>query len=70
MRVAIYLALVAAALAAFTWGALVPALALGGVKAALVGVGYMELHHAHPAHRVGFVLGVALLVGVLALVAR
>lgn len=69
MRVMVYVALVAAALAAFAWGALVPALVLGGVKAALVGVAYMELHDAHPAHRAGFVLGVALLVVVLALVA-
>jgi len=69
MRVAIYLTLVSAAVAAFLWGALVPALVLGGVKAALVGVAYMELHDAHPAHRAGFVLGVALLVVALALVA-
>jgi len=44
-------------------------LALACVKATLVGLSYMELHRAHPAHRAGFVAGAALLTALLARVA-
>lgn len=69
VRVIAWLALVAAAVAAFAWGSVIPALVLGGVKALVVGEQFMELRTAHPAHRVVFALGVAGLVGVLAIVA-
>ncbi len=69
MRAAVYLALVAAAVAATARGELRPALALACVKATLVGLSYMELHRAHPAHRAGFVAGAALLTALLAWVA-
>ena len=61
--------LVAAALAAVASGALLPALVLGGIKAAVVGFEFMELRSAHAAHRIVFALGVAGLVLVLSLVA-
>lgn len=69
MRVITWIALVGAALAAFAWGRWLPALALGGLKACLVGLQFMELRQAHPAHRFAFVGGVVALVGLLALVA-
>lgn len=69
MRLAVYLVLVGLAVASVASGWVVVALALAGVKAVLVGLEYMELRHAHPAHAVGFVAGLVLLVGVLLLVA-
>jgi len=69
MRFIAYLALVAAAVAAVAFGTLLPALALAGIKACVVGFEFMELRTAHIAHRIVFALGVAALVLALALVA-
>jgi hypothetical protein len=68
-RVATYVVLVGLALLAFARGTWPLALVLGAVKACLVGYEYMELRDAHPVHRVGFALAIALFAGVLLLIA-
>lgn len=68
MRAAVYLTLLALAVAAAFSERLPLALALGGVKALLVGAEYMELRHADRRHALGFGAGiVALTLGLLAL---
>ncbi len=61
MRLAVYLVLVCMAIGAAVAGELWIALALGGAKALLVGVEYMELRHAARAHALGFALGIVVL---------
>lgn len=68
MRFVVYLTLVAAVIASFFWGLWLPALVIGGVKATLVGIEYMELRHAHPLHGTAFVLGVVAVVLTLSIV--
>ena len=62
MRIAVYVALVALALAAAATGELTIALAIGGVKAALVGAEFMELRHAARAHGLAYAAAIAVLV--------
>jgi len=69
MRFAVYLVLVVvAAIAAFS-GNLLLALALGGAKALLVGVEYMELRTAARAHALVFALTIVAFVAGLGLIA-
>ncbi len=65
MRLAVYGALLTLALVAVLHGQLAAALAIGGAKAALVGIEYMELRRAARAHAIGFVLGVLAVTAVL-----
>lgn len=67
MRAAVFVTLIALAVAAATTGSLALALGLGGLKAALVGAEFMELRHAARPHAVAYVAVIAVLV--LALVA-
>lgn len=69
MRVAVYLVMMLVAVIAVIEGEIALALALAGVKALLVGVGYMELGHAARPHMLGFVAGMAALTGALVLIA-
>lgn len=69
MRVAVYLVMMLVAVIAVIEGELALALALAGVKALLVGVGYMELRHAARSHMLGFAAGVTALTGVLVVIA-
>lgn len=65
MRIAILAMLVGLAMLAAHSGHLGIALAIAALKTVLVGLAYMELSHAHPAHRWGFSLfAVALTAGV------
>lgn len=68
MRAAAFLVLMLLAGLSITVGSFHLALALAAVKAAVVGLVYMDLRHAHRAHAVGFALGVALLLAALAVV--
>ncbi|MCZ7678114.1 MAG: hypothetical protein M5U28_04800 [Sandaracinaceae bacterium] len=67
MRIAVYVLLIALAVAAVAAGHLALALAVGGAKAALVGIEYMELRRAARLHALAFVLGMAALTGALVL---
>ena len=69
MRLVIWLLLVGLAIGAGLSGEFALALALGGVKALLVGAQYMELRWAHRAHARAFAFGVIALVLVLRLIA-
>lgn len=68
MRALAFVVLLSLAGLALAVGSFHLALVLAATKAGLVGLVYMDLRHAHRAHAVGFVLGVALLVAVLAVV--
>ncbi|MBK7073414.1 MAG: hypothetical protein IPH44_14040 [Myxococcales bacterium] len=68
MRAFAFVALLSLAGLSLAVGAFHLAVALAAVKAVVVGLVYMDLRHAHRAHAVGFVLGVALLIAVLAVV--
>ncbi|MGM0575503.1 MAG: hypothetical protein ACQEXJ_07210 [Myxococcota bacterium] len=67
MRAAAYLVMVALLLAAVASGQLVLALAIGGAKALVVGLEFMELRHAARAHAVGFVAWTVAVTGLLVL---
>ncbi len=54
-RLAVYVVLVALALASVVSGKIALALAIAGLKTLLVGLEYMELRHAHRAHLAAFV---------------
>ena len=54
-RLAVYLVLVALAVASVASGQNAVALTVAGVKTLLVGLEYMELRHAHRAHLAAFV---------------
>ena len=62
VRPAVYVTLMALAIAAATTGSLSLALGLGGVKAVLVGADFMELRHAARPHAVAYVAVIAALV--------
>lgn len=70
MRVAVYIVLISLAVAAMASGHLAVALTLGGAKAALVGVEYMELRRAARLHALAFVLGMAALTSALVVLTR
>lgn len=65
MRLAVYVVLITLAVVAVVHGQLALALAIGGAKAALVGLEYMELRQAARPHAIGFVLGMFAVTGVL-----
>jgi hypothetical protein len=67
MRLATWLALVGLSVASVASGRLPVALVLGGVKALLVGLEFMELRHAARVHAAAYGLFLALLVAVLEL---
>ena len=67
MRLATFLVMIALAIVSVAEGKLALALAFGGAKAILVGLGYMELRQAARVHMVGFVLAVLALTGCLVL---
>lgn len=69
MRALVFAVLLVLAVAAALSGHVHVALALGGVKALLVGVEFMELRHAARRHALGFAALVAGLVLVLVLIA-
>ena len=62
MRVAVYVGLLALALAAVALGEPRIGLAIAGAKTLLVGVEYMELRSAALPHLVGFTLAITALV--------
>lgn len=70
MRVAAFLLMCALAVFSVMEGRLVIGLALGGAKAILIGVGYMELNQAARVHMAGFIVAVSALTGVLVLILR
>ncbi|HEY8431440.1 MAG TPA: hypothetical protein VIL20_23830 [Sandaracinaceae bacterium] len=65
MRAFVYVILLALAVGSAVHGRIALALALGGAKAVLVGIEYMELRGAARAHAAGFVAGVLVLTGIL-----
>jgi len=65
MRAAVYLVLLALAVVTAFSEHFALALALGGVKALLVGAEYMELRHADLRHALGFGVGIIALTLVL-----
>lgn len=65
MRFAINVVLISLAVVAVVHGQLALALVIGGAKAALVGLEYMELRQAARPHAIGFVLGMIAVTGVL-----
>ena len=69
MRVAVYLLMMLVAVIAVIEGEIALALALAGVKALLVGVGYMELRSAARSHMLGFAAAMAALTGLLVTIA-
>ena len=70
MRVAAFLAMCALAVLSVIEGQIALALALGGAKAILIGVGYMELSQAARAHMAAFIAAVMVLTSVLLLIVR
>jgi hypothetical protein len=69
MRLAAYLVMMLVVVISVIEGDIALALGLAGLKALLVGVGYMELRHAARPHMLGFAMGMAALTGVLVIIA-
>ena len=69
MRLATFIVMAVLAVISVTEGNLRLALIFAGIKAVLVGVGYMELRSAAYVHLVGFSLAMFALTGVLILIA-
>ena len=67
MRLGAFLVMIVLAIISVVEGQLALGLLFGGVKAILVGVGYMELRHAAREHLVGFVVAMLALTGGLVL---
>jgi len=65
VRAFVYVILLALAVGSVVHGQIALALAIGGAKAALVGLEDMELRGAARAHAGGFVAGMLVLTGVL-----
>lgn len=63
MRFAAYVLMIGLVLAAVATGNIALALALGGAKAVIVGLEFMELRHAARAHAVAFVIAMIALTG-------
>ena len=70
MRTPSCLVMVVLAVVSFLEGNVALALVFGGIKALIVGFGYMELRGAARAHLLAYASGVAALTGVLLLVVR